>query len=52
MQIIFFKGVSVECRAEVWPFLLHVYHWKSTRKEREQKRQELERKFEELQAKV
>ena len=52
VQIIFFKGVSAECRAEVWPFLLHVHSWKSSRREREREGQKLDKKFEELQAKV
>ena len=34
-QVVFFKGVSPSLRKEVWPFLLGIYKFDSTSRERE-----------------
>ena len=44
-QVVFFQGVSPSLRKEVWPFLLGVYQFDSTSREREAARLTLCRRY-------
>lgn len=50
-QAIFFGGIDVSIRGEVWPFLLHYYSFESTSEEREALRARKREEYFEIQQK-
>ncbi|NXP79398.1 TBC16 protein, partial [Ramphastos sulfuratus] len=50
-KAIFFGGIDVSIRGEVWPFLLHYYSYESTSEEREALRLEKRKEYFEIQEK-
>ncbi|XP_030818154.1 TBC1 domain family member 16 isoform X2 [Camarhynchus parvulus] len=50
-KAIFFGGIDISIRGEVWPFLLHYYSYKSTSEEREALRLQKRREYFEIQEK-
>ncbi|XP_014464082.1 TBC1 domain family member 16 isoform X1 [Alligator mississippiensis] len=51
LKAIFFGGIDVSIRGEVWPFLLHYYSYESTSEEREALRVQKRREYFEIQQK-
>lgn len=50
-QAIFFGGIDISIRGEVWPFLLHYYSYESTSEEREALRLQKRKEYFEIQEK-
>ncbi|XP_062362275.1 TBC1 domain family member 16 isoform X5 [Cinclus cinclus] len=50
-KAIFFGGIDISLRGEVWPFLLHYYSYKSTSEEREALRLQKRKEYFEIQEK-
>ncbi|NXI10415.1 TBC16 protein, partial [Irena cyanogastra] len=50
-KAIFFGGIDVSIRGEVWPFLLHYYNYESTSEEREALRLQKRKEYFEIQEK-
>lgn len=51
LQAIFFGGIDVSIRGEVWPFLLRYYSHESTSEEREALRAQKRKEYAEIQQK-
>lgn len=51
LQAIFFGGIDVSIRGEVWPFLLHYYSHESTSEEREALRAQKRKEYAAIQQK-
>lgn len=51
LQAIFFGGIDVSIRGEVWPFLLRYYSHESTSEEREALRVQKRKEYAEIQQK-
>lgn len=51
LQAIFFGGIDVSIRGEVWPFLLHYYSHESTSEEREALRSQKRKEYAAIQQK-
>lgn len=51
LQAIFFGGIDVSIRGEVWPFLLHYYSHESTSEEREALREQKRKEYAAIQQK-
>ncbi|XP_030361815.1 TBC1 domain family member 16 isoform X3 [Strigops habroptila] len=50
-KAIFFGGIDISIRGEVWPFLLHYYSYESTSEEREALRLQKRKEYSEIQEK-
>lgn len=50
-KAIFFGGIDVSIRGEVWPFLLHYYSWDSTSEDRENLRMMKKKQYQDIQQK-
>ncbi|NXI60908.1 TBC16 protein, partial [Anseranas semipalmata] len=50
-KAIFFGGIDISIRGEVWPFLLHYYSYESTSEEREALRVQKRKEYSEIQEK-